>query len=268
MLPIRVESIDPNGDVLAAIPYVELRLKRQGQKTATLTNDEQPGIFGFEMTVPRKVPGNVKVSYRVRPIRTTVNDVRNVVRFGESMSSASHLRIVELRGGKANDYPVTPRRGLVAAAVKLMDKLGAIQERIQEHGTIHLTRGMALSQEQEREVHRLHSILTTGRYTYDGEFTIGTKREAIPQIAQQLEDGLASNQPPDLTVKRSERNKNLDVFGVNVPITRAEQTMTARISAADIERIRQLARSSTDDVVQLNFRPAVITEEYPDFHTP
>ncbi|HTE52125.1 MAG TPA: DUF4365 domain-containing protein [Kofleriaceae bacterium] len=263
-IALRLESLTSTGAIDAVVPYVELTVKRGGSAQVVLSNDDQGGTFSLQMTVPRAMPGMVKVQYSIRRAPTTVAELYTALRFGESISKGRTLRVIELRGGKASDYATTPGLGNTPQLVDLVKKLVTIQSRLERFGTILLRHGPRFSRDDEVEIDRLHSIVTTGRYASTGRIGLSMRRDAVKELIRMAEEHKRTGASAEDFEMLTTSQEPLDVFNIVVPITEVRRRFTCKLNNERLSELGEALKTEEGPSIRVSLRMNV-GEQFPDF---
>ncbi|KYF79817.1 hypothetical protein BE11_05290 [Sorangium cellulosum] len=258
-IPVRVEVYSAEG--AAALPYVDLRVTRQGSKESVLSNEHQHLPFALEVTLIEG--GDSSLRLWPRRFGNTVQEAREVAAFSLALTRpGSRVRVHAIdRGQLLSDSPIPEEFHDHAeqARVRLeaLDKLAFIEPRIAGFGSVSLDRG--IDEVDIAAIDLLHRACRDG------------KRETIVENSFEVDipaDKPASWPGPEDNIELQVEGAKVTLLGVEIPLGRVKVTFVDQErTAAMVHRAIEQARA-TGGPAELRFENARIIEEFLDWPRP
>ncbi|WP_437314654.1 DUF4365 domain-containing protein [Sorangium sp. So ce385] len=258
-IPVRVEVSSAEG--AAALPYVDLRVTRQGRKERVLSNEHQSLPYALEVTL---IEGG-ESTLRLWPRRfgNTVQEAREVAAFSLALTGpGSRIRVYAIdRGRLLSDSPVPEEFHDHAeqARVRLeaLDKLAFIEPRIAVFGSVSLDRG--IGEEDIAKIDLLHRACRDGMC------------ETI--LDQDFEFDVPADKPgywpgPEDNIELQMDGEKIALLGVEIPLGRV------KVKFVEHERIAAMVRQAverareTGEPAKVRIENARIIEEFLDWPRP
>lgn len=253
-VPIRIEVRTPSGSI--AIPYVELRVVKQGRKHLTLSNEHQnrPIVFIFS--------GNDDTGGRLdmRWIRWghTVQEARETVDFYAAMQKpGSRICIYDANSGTLMvELPTqqTLQQSWEWMAESL-EKLAYLDSYISKFGKLELNQGIGVQDQQAIAI--LYQACKYGKVRMRKRlgFTVAPNAEDLPS------EGVND-------IRIINPNETLHVLGVDIPLGRVRETIDSSIAFELAVRNAIAQARSAGKPVPVQLEDIDVTMEFLDWPPP
>ncbi|AUX46199.1 uncharacterized protein SOCE26_077040 [Sorangium cellulosum] len=258
-IPVRVEVRSAEG--AAALPYVDLRVTRQGRKESVLSNEHQHLPFALEVALIEG--GDSTLRLWPRRFGSTVHEAREVAAFSLALTRpGSRIGVYAIDGGQLlSDSPIPDDFHYHAeqARVRLeaLDKLAFIEPRIAVFGSVSLARG--INEEDIATIDLLHRACRDG------------KRETI--LENSFEVDIPADKPahwpgPEGHFELQGDGAKVTLLGVEIPLGRVKVTFVDQERVAAMVRQAIERARATGKPAELRFENARIIEEFLDWPRP
>lgn len=256
VLPVRVEACSREGS--AAVPYVELRVIKQGRKSISLSNEHQNLPFVFTLA-GGEIDGG-EFNFRRTRFGRTLQEAREATAFLLAVRRpGSRLRVLLAETGKVIlDLPVPASEPAVLEALKglheTLERLAFIEPRIVIFGTLDLAHG--ISHDDAAKIDLLFRICRDGKIKQN-------ERLFSAELAPSAQ---VPTEPDDAPIMIHRENYSLKLLGVQIPLGRVKDTVEE--PWASILRRAVLDANSSGRPVRVQMDDFSVTTEFLDWPLP
>ncbi len=253
--PVQFEFISENTDI-ERIPYVELRVEKQGFEEITLSN--------YHQNLPAKI--HLVVNSKNRTFNISINfnlagydgiTCSKLLHIQYIMAKGGILRLTMLKTGDVDEIAV-PAGSCNPPSVRLLrfvNQLSLIQRKIGNRLKYPKTGIVTLS--DCKEIEELATIIDTGRFSWRGKnITLDLKKAGV-EVISNID---STNNLIQILLKGE--STYFEIWDERIDLGPLSRKIKAKLATNFKEIIEWLQQASDEDSLQIRFADPEITDEY------
>jgi len=253
-IPVRIEVRAAFG--IVTIPYVDLRVVKQGLRLITLTNEHQNRPIVFSVLLDPNGSGNF--SFRRMRFGHTIQEARETVAFFFAMQQAgSRIRVFsEKDGTKLFDLPIPHQHFVgIEGLYDALEQLAVIEPYTSKYGTFNIDDG--IEPDEIAKIALLHDIAKNAR---------ATMRKPLHFIVDPTVEDTPSKSTGDVHIEMADCRMQL--LGLDIPLGRVRETVCDSTPIIAAMRDAAIRARETGTPIPIHLDAVEIIVEFLDWPPP